>query len=281
MKLTSEVHQIGSSKSAVLNKPNKFLPYKEAKEFVKGLQLSNQKEWFEYAKSDKKPNNIPSSPSNTYKDKGWIGIGDWLGTGSVAPKDKIFLPFKEAREFVKGLQINDQKEWFEYVKSDNKPDNIPSDPRIVYRDNGWMDMGDWLGTGRIADKYKIFLPFEEVREFVKGLELSNVKEWQEYCKSGKKPDNIPSRPDKIYKDKGYISWGDWLGTGRVATKDIIFLPFKGAREFVKGLQLSNQKQWVEYAKSGNKPDNIPYNPHKIYEDNGWVGIGDWLGTDTL
>jgi len=36
-------------------------------------------------------------------------------------------------------------------------------------------------------------------------------EWREYCKSGKKPINIPASPDKTYKNKGWISWGDFLG----------------------------------------------------------------------
>jgi hypothetical protein len=34
--------------------------------------------------------------------------------------------------------------------------------------------------------------------------------WCEYCKSGQKPDNVPSNPDEVYKDS-WISWCDWLG----------------------------------------------------------------------
>ena len=48
-------------------------------------------------------------------------------------------------------------------------------------------MGDWLGTGRIADHEREFRPFEEAREFVHSLGLQREADWREYCKSGKKP----------------------------------------------------------------------------------------------
>ncbi len=33
-----------------------------------------------------RPDDIPSNPNKTYKDKGWAGIRDWLGT---AKKGKL------------------------------------------------------------------------------------------------------------------------------------------------------------------------------------------------
>jgi hypothetical protein len=47
---------------------------------------------------------------------------------------------------------------------------------------------------------KTFRDFESAREFVKKLGLKNQKEWKKYCKSGKKPDDIPSAPWYIYKE---------------------------------------------------------------------------------
>jgi hypothetical protein len=57
-------------------------------------------------------------------------------------------------------------------------------------------------------------PFEEAREFVRELNLKGQKEWNEYCKSGNKPDNIPANPNRTYKNKGYVNSGDWLGINR-------------------------------------------------------------------
>ena len=49
-----------------------------------------------------KPIDIPASPSETYKDE-WKGMGDWLGTGKVAPGN--MRPFKEARAYVRKLKL--------------------------------------------------------------------------------------------------------------------------------------------------------------------------------
>jgi hypothetical protein len=113
---------------------------------------------------------------------------------------------------------------------------------------------------------KKFRDFKSAREFVKKLELKGYKEWQEYCVSGNKPDNIPSTPRGTYKNKGWSGFGDWLGTDTIAARNRVFLSFKEAREFVRSLGLKNQKEWKEYCKSGNKPDDIPSNPWETYKE---------------
>ena len=32
------------------------------------------------------------------------------------------------------------------------PLDIPTNPRVIYMNKGWVGFGDWLGTGRIASK---------------------------------------------------------------------------------------------------------------------------------
>jgi len=48
---------------------------------------------------------------------------------------------------------------------------------------------------------KQFRSFEDAKKFVQSLNLSGHKEWTEYCKSDKKPDNIPASPSSFYKKK--------------------------------------------------------------------------------
>ena len=45
-----------------------------------------------------------------------------------------------------------------------------------------------------------------------------------------------------------------------------FRDFEGAREFVQKLGLQSQREWYEYVKSGDKPDDIPANPWKVYKE---------------
>jgi hypothetical protein len=70
--------------------------------------------------------------------------------------------------------------------------------------------------------------------------------------------------------------GDWLGTGTVATYLRQYRSFKKARAFVRRLGLKSVSEWRDYCKSGEKPADIPANPHDTYANDGWAGYYDWL-----
>ena len=116
-------------------------------------------------------------------------------------------------------------------------------------------MGDWLGTGRVANQLRQYRTFEQAREFVHTLGLHSVWEWEQYCKSGIKPEDIPWKADKTYK-KDWTSWGDWLGTGKIADQYRVYRPFEKARQYVHTLELKNHTEWKKYCKS-EKPQDIP------------------------
>jgi hypothetical protein len=234
-------------------------------------------EWSEYAKSDRRPDNIPADPRGIYKDEGWAGMGDWLGTGTVANHRRQFRSFEQAREFARDQRLTSKEAWSEFASSGERPEDIPADPRGVYKDQGWVGYGDWLGTGTVAPRDRQYRRFKQAREFVHALGLKSQMEWSEYAKSDRRPDNIPADPRGVYKDEGWAGMGDWLGTGTVAPRDRQYRPFEEARDFARGLDLSSQKGWREFARSGRRPDNIPANPDRVYKDQGWVGYSDWLG----
>jgi len=177
---------------------------------------------------------------------------------------KQFRDFESAREFARELNLKGQKEWYAYCKSGNRPDDIPATPEGTYKKD-WKGVGDWLGTGKIANQNRVYRSYKDARDFVQKLNLRSKTDWYDYCKLGNKPDDIPSVPNNNYKNdfKGY---GDWLGTGTVAPQDRVFLSFKEAREFVRSLKLKGQKEWYAYCKSGNKPDDIPAYPWVVYKE---------------
>jgi len=256
-----------------------WLSYEQAKEFVQKLGLKSQKEWIDYIKSGNKPNNIPSYPYSTYKNKGWLSFGDFLGTGIIANQNKEWLPYEEAREFVHKLNLKNQKEWEDYCKSGNKPDNIPNTIYTTYKNKGLIDLSDFLGSNK--NKKNGFLSYEKAKEFTSKLGLRTKTEWTQYCKSGNKPNNIPAYPMHVYKNKGWISWSDFLNTDFIASQNKKFVSYEEAKEFVNKLKLSGQNQWNQYCKSGNKPDNIPNSPYKVYQNKGWISWGDFLGTGII
>jgi superfamily II DNA or RNA helicase len=251
-----------------------YLPFKEARNYVRKLGLKNNAEWTAFCKSGKKPQNIPMAANDVYKEE-WRGLGDWLGTGKVATRYIKYRPFNEARAFVRNLHLNNQHEWEEYCKSGKKPQDIPQKAYRTYR-NEWKGFGDWLGTNFVATQNREYRSFEEAKKYVRSLGLKDQADWQRYCRSGKKPDDISANPNLTYK-KDWHGFGDWLGTGTISTHDRIHLSFEEAREFVHSLKLGSSKEWVRYCKSGNKPKNIPAGPARPYS-NYWKGWGDWLGT---
>jgi integrase-like protein len=187
---------------------------------------------------------------------------------------KNWLPFEKAREYAQSLTLNKRDDWFNFCKERKLPDNIPRNPDYVYKKN-WKSWGNWLGTGRISPADRNFRPFQKARMFIHSLKLKNKQEWNSYSKSESRPIDIPANPPRTYA-KEWKGWGDWLGTGIIATWKREYLPFEKAREFVRSLNLQSDEDWRDYVKSGKKPDSIPAAPWNTYKKD-WMGIFDWLG----
>jgi superfamily II DNA or RNA helicase len=276
-------------------------PFEKAREFVRGLGLRNFFDWRAYSRGEmpdrgKRPDDIPGNPSRVYKDKGWAGLGDWLGTDTIATYLREYRPFREARRFARSLRLKSNSEWNSFCRGEmpekgTLPNDIPRAPGFTYRDTGWSGVGDWLGTGTIAPTLRKYRPFEEAREFARGLELGSNSEWRRFCKGempdkGTLPDDISGSPDRTYKDSGWVSWGDWLGTGVISRSRLKYRPFEKAREFARGLALRSGAEWRQFCRGempqkGVLPDDISASPDKTYRNRGWAGMGDWLGTGAL
>jgi ribosomal protein L30/L7E len=238
--------------------------------------LKSVKEWQEYSKSSDRPKDIPSHPDQTYKKNGWKGWPDFLGIDRIANGKRVYKNFEEAKVYARNLNIKGQKEWFEFCKSGNKPDDIPSHPNSKYKISGWLDWSDFLGTKSKNKRNREYKSFREAIEFVHGLKLKNQNEWFSYGKSGNKPEEIPLYPSTVYKDKGWINWGDWLGTLTIATQFKEFQSFENAREYARSLKLSGNLKWMKHLKENNI-NNYPRNPAKTYKDKGWKDWEDFLG----
>jgi len=275
----------------------KYRSFTKARAFARRLKLKSGAKWYKYCKGllpgkPPLPADIPYKPDRTYKDKGWAGMGDWLGTGTVATRLRTFRSFTKARAFARNLKLKNQKEWNQYCKEGlpGKPPlpvDIPTAPRQKYKDKGWVNWGDWLGTGTVATRLRTFRSFTKARAFARRLNLKSRTEWEKYCKGaiqGKPPlpADIPSNPNNTYMDKGWTSWGNWLGTGTISPSLRKYRSFTKARAFARSLKLKSRTEWNRYCK-GEIPDKLPFpadiptNPHRTYKDKGWKSVSDWLG----
>jgi hypothetical protein len=215
---------------------------------------------------------------SVYKDNGWINMGDWLGTFNVRNIDKEYLSFEDARQFVHKLNFGVIQEWYDYCKSGEKPNEIPSYPSKPYRNSGWVNWADWLGKSSFQGNSKK-LTFEEARKIVKSFNLKSTKEWTEFCNSKKKPSNIPNRPSAVYKDNGWISWGDWLGTNTIAHFNKEYISFEELKNLVIKNEIKSQIQWNNFYKDLTIKTNIPSNPQRTYKNKGWINWADFLGKE--
>jgi hypothetical protein len=254
-----------------------FRKFEIARKYVRSLKLKNTKAWHEYCQSSQKPADIPANPQRTYRLKGWTGWGDWLATGNIAPVSRKFREFSGARNFVRKLNIKDNKAWREYCTSSRRPIDIPTNPNTVYANRGWLGWGDWLGTENTSNAKRKFVAFEKAREYARSLNMKDQKAWQLFSKSGKLPVYIPTAPQRTYRGKGWLSWGHWLGNTNVHSSQMEFRPFLEARQYVRSLRLKRKEDWYALAKAGKKPIDIPRNPDAYYMDAGWENWADFLG----
>jgi hypothetical protein len=207
----------------------KYLPFREARAFARGLGLKSQREWDAFCKGQmlrvgRLPARIPATPRTVYANRGWKSVGDWLGTGAVANQLRKYRPSRKARVFVRKLRLKSGTEWRTYCKGEiprlgRLPADIPVIAERTYAGKGWNGMGDWLGTGAVAPTRRKFRPFAEARAFARKLKLKGEADWRAFCKGklphkGKRPMDIPAHPERTYAVRGWVSWGDWLGTDR-------------------------------------------------------------------
>lgn len=258
-----------------------YWDYLTARNYVRKLGLKNAQEWLQYSKSQNKPRFIPAAPANVYKDTGWIGVADFIGKKNIAKGYKEFLPFSDAKVYVHKIKLSSSKEWRKFSKSKDFPPFLPKSPEKTYKHQGWSGFGDWLGTGNITPGSINYVSFNEAKKFARSLNLKSHTEWQKYSSSGKRPQNIPAAPERIYKNSGWNGYADWLGTNNKHHTEYKWADFSEARKFARTLNLKNENEWRKFAKSDKRPSNIPYSPDSVYKKFGWNGYKDFLGYEIV
>ena len=73
-------------------------------------------------------------------------MGDWLGTYKIASFNKEFKTFEKAKAYIQTFNITSANEWREFCKSANMLKDISAAPYRTYKNSGWINWEDWLGT---------------------------------------------------------------------------------------------------------------------------------------
>lgn len=188
------------------------MTYIDAKDWIiKNISIKTIVEWNENVKNKNIPKNIPNKPDRYYKNKGWINWGDFLNTGRIANQNKknIFLSYQEASKFMVDNNIKSVIQFRNF----NLPKNIPTSPDKYYSE--WINWGTFFNTGKIQDniKSKNYLLYNDAKLFINNNYcIKSQKDWNDYVKLNKIPNNIPNHPELYYKNKnrGWLGWKNFL-----------------------------------------------------------------------
>ncbi len=243
-----------------------FLPFGQARLFIQKFGFQRKQEWNQW-KKEKRPAFIPSSPERTYFDKGWIDWHDWLGFS--------FLPFPEARTYMRRLGLKNRDEYWAWCRSGKRPKTIPSCPEKIYKHTGWKDLGDWLGTGNTGQQRKPRMSYEQAKRYIQAVGIKTQHEFFQWRKTKERPVTMPPDPNKTYLE--FKNWGEFLGTGRIANQNKKYRSYDEAKIFFKTLRIRSIKHFRQLCKMNVIPSDIPRSPYAYYrKQKTWVSVSDFF-----
>lgn len=193
-----------------------WMPFSDARLIVRSQGFRNQTE---YSQWPTRPPTVPANPRSAYGPQ-WKGWADWLGTGlartSRQARRGSLMPFEKARDLARTLVaqhgIANQPDWYAWAKSDARPVDLPVDPSSAYKNCGWAGWPDWFGRSPTrATSRNSFRDFTAARELARSLGLKTGAEWSTWAAGPHRPADIPLSPETVYRTKGWIGWGDFLG----------------------------------------------------------------------
>jgi hypothetical protein len=112
--------------------------------------------------------------------------------------------------------------------------------------------------------------------------LSNItsqKKWNNYKPN--LPFFIPKRPDLVYKNNGWESWGDFLNTNNIPNNKTSYVTYSECKLYFLENRIKTQKEFNSFVKENRNtiPSNIPKAPEHVYKNNGWESWGSFLNSN--
>ena len=199
-----------------------------------------------------------------------------------------YITLEEAKAYIRNFpDVDSSRKYHRFIHSPEGHPLMPFNPDRTYKKQGWVDWADFLGTdNKNHIQYKSWLPLKEVQAYMRKY-ASHIKTRKQY-RLWRKLDNreflFPYNPVDYYKDQGWVRWGVFLGTNRISSLEYHkrLLPLDQASRIVQK-QRPRIKSSTQYRKwhLKTKPKNLPLNPHKSYESQGWNGWVSFLGFEEL
>lgn len=245
----------------------KWLSYQQASQWAQSQNIMTCDQWRE-RRATGLPEGVPADPETVYGDE-FIGWHEFLGVQPARNGSKMFWSCARVQEWARQHGIKSGVQWKEIVKEGGLPTGVPAQPYKVYKDQfkGWAE---FLGV------VPLIFSYEEAVSWGKNNGITSQLKWKAAHKK-LNPEGIPLNPNRVYKND-FKSWGDFLGTGRIANKDREFLSYEDASVWAQEQGIFSSEEWFYRARLGFPP-NIPVCPSGIYgKDFRWGHFLNRVGT---
>jgi hypothetical protein len=193
------------------------------------------------------------------------------------------ISYNDSKTLLKSLNIKSKSDFEKKAKDGLIPIEIPRNPREHYKSTGeWISYGDFFSSGYICDNFiaLTYKTYDESCEVVKNLNIKNRTEWKIFVRQKLIPDTIPNRPERYYKNRGWVSWSKFLSSKHcISNKEIHdnFLSYDEAHKIVLTLNIKSENDWKKRYKSEIEQYNIPKSPNTSYDN--FPSWGEFLGTN--
>ena len=199
----------------------------------------------------------------------------------VLPSPGDMLSYEEVQQYAKDNDVKSMRAWFNLHNvqkgGKNRPHNIPGDPSKYFSRRGkWNGWPDFLGTKTVPAQVQKdqFVDLDTCKAWFVDNKIYTVSQFRDLVKTGKRPDNIPSAPDKKFG----VKFSELL-----CPKKAPYLDFSKAKELVRKFNFTSYLKFREYRREHmDELGCIPCNPDKHYDkSNEWTSWPDFLGYSRL
>ena len=175
--------------NAFFGKKN-WMSYEAAQALMQGLGIKTVRQFKEWNRVGKRPNDIPANPNEVYKSK-WKGWNAFFGK-------KNWMSYEAAQALMQGLGIKTVRQFKEWRRSSERPNKFPANPNEVYKSK-------WKGWNAFFGK-RSWRSYESARILMERIGIKTWRQFQEWSRSGKRPEDFPSHPHDVYKSE----WKGWV-----------------------------------------------------------------------
>jgi hypothetical protein len=198
-----------------------------------------------------------------------ISIG---GKGGSNKKYKVL--YEEMKDSISKYNIQSKSEFIKFTKTKEYPNNLPKSPDRYFKDK-WISWGDFLGTDRSQDNKvsEIYISYDECKSYIQSLntKIRSKVEWRKIDI----PHFIPKRPERFYKNRGWISWSDFLGKKRIANQYRKVLSYEEAKSIMIDLNIKTLNQYNKIQKE-MYINELPVHPHLTYKNKGFINYDEFF-----